>query len=789
MTENTDRGGGPMRLIWRLIFWSAVLAFFVLIAAGIGAWAAWRHFSENLPEITSLKDYRPPLVTRVLADDGRKIAEFYRERRILTPLEEMPDHLINAFVSAEDARFYEHPGVDLKSIVRAAIRNFEAGGVVQGGSTITQQVVKSFLLSPEKLYERKIKEAILAWRIEKRFSKKEILYLYLNQIYLGHGAYGVGAAAENYFGKPVKDLSLAECALLAGLPQAPSKYSPFHAMEKARTRQSYVLGRMVIDGYIIQEDADEAEKEALVIRPRRNFYRENAPNYAEHVRRYVEKNYGEDLLYTGGLTIYTAVNIPMQKMARKAIEKGLRDLDKRHAGYRGPFRNVAEEKRKAVLEELSERPPYLPEPAAGDICRGLVTGVQEKSGQVLVDLGFARGKIPFSKMKWAVKRAERKAKSARIADAVAPGDLIETRLEKQDKKTGGWILSLEQPPMAESAILCVEAGSGMVKAMVGGKDFSTSKFNRAIQARRQPGSAFKPIVYTAALDSGYTPATEILDTAFVLENTTETWMPKNYDRTFHGSVLVRRALARSMNLPTINIVRKIGVDRVIEYARKLGIESEMGPNLSLALGSTGVSLLELTNVYAVFANGGNRIAPVFVLRVEDRDGNVLEEAASTAEPVLSPDTAYLATSLLETVVNAGTATSIKALGRPVAGKTGTTNDLRDAWFMGFTRDFITGVWVGYDQERPLGKRETGGRAAAPIWLDFMTRAQKDLPIRGFEAPEGIVFAKIDAKTGLLPAPDSQKIIFECFKDGTVPTRRTPSAANITDTGQLLKLGM
>lgn len=774
--------------LFKIFSWLMALSLLAVVGMAVVAYGVYLHFCEGLPQITTLRDYRPPLITTVFADDGEKIAEFFKERRILVALKDMPDHLKKAFVSAEDSRFFTHPGVDIKSIIRAAIRNVEAGEVVQGGSTITQQVVKSFLLSPEKKFERKIREAILAYRLENSFSKEEILYLYLNQIYLGHGAYGVGAAAENYFGKAVKDLSLAECAMLAGLPQAPSQYSPFRHLDKARARQKYVLERMVIDGYITQKDADAAFSEALDIHPRPNFYIANAPHYAEYIRQYLAEKYGEETLYTGGLKVYTSVNIALQRMADRAVDKGLRELDQRHHGYRGPIRHLADNaERKRVLTELAEEREGTPL-AAGEVVQGVVMAVDASSESVMVALGAGEGRIRFSDMAWASKRQDRKAASGKPADMLAPGDLIWVGA-MEGPENGNWRLTLEQAPTTEGALVCIEPGSGQVKAMVGGRDFRASQFNRAIQAKRQPGSAFKPIVYTAALENGYTPATKILDTAFVYESANMTWMPKNYDRTFHGAVLLRTALAKSLNLPTINIVHDLGVHVVIDYAHRLGIPDKLEPNLSLALGTCGVSPLDLTAVYSVFANGGQRISPVFISRIEDRDGDILEESRQTAEQVIDPATAYLMTSLLESVVTSGTGQSVRKLGRPTAGKTGTTNDLRDAWFVGFTRDYITGVWVGYDQERPLGVKETGGRAASPIWLYFMEQAEAGLPIRDFEAPSGVVFAKIDGNSGLLPAPESRSVIFECFKEGTVPKRVTPSASSVTESEQLFKADM
>ncbi|QTA78124.1 Penicillin-binding protein 1A [Desulfonema limicola] len=772
-----------------IIFCIAGLLFFIAAAGtGLGGLAVYNHYSRGLPDISFLKKYRPAAITTVYSDDNQKIAEFYKERRIVVPYSEIPDMLIKAFVASEDARFFEHEGIDLKSIIRAALKNFEAGRVVQGGSTITQQVIKCFLLTPERKYERKIKEAILAFRIDKAFSKQDILYLYLNEIYLGHGAYGVAAAAENYFGKTLKELTLAESAILAGLPQAPSDYSPFRHFEEAKKRQQYVLNRMAELEFITRDQAEKAFNEELEIKPRRNWYIEHVPYYTEHVRRYVEAKYGQELLYKGGLKIYTAVNVDMQKAARKAVDKGLRELDKRHFGYRGPINNLKPDEIEPFLKNL-EKEQEDQALIQGDIVNAVVDNIDSKEREIRVFLGKDQGIISFNTMKWAGHKADRKAKTNNLAQALVPGDLIWVRLEQKNKDTGYWDLTLEQTPKTQSALICLESGTGHVKAMIGGRDFKSSQFNRAVQAKRQPGSAFKPIIYAAALDKGYTPATEIIDNVFIYQNAKMKWMPKNYDRKFYGPTLLRKALAKSRNLSTIQILNDIGVDYAVEYAKKLGIESELSPNLSLALGSSGVSLLELSTAYSVFNNKGFLIQPVFITKILDRDGNELEKAEITKKKVIEQSTAYLMTSLMESVVKEGTATKVRAINRPAAGKTGTTNNLHDAWFMGYTPDYIAGTWVGYDQEQSLGSKESGGRAAIPIWLDFMKEIHKDKPVKGFKAPKNVVFSKIDADTGLLPVPDTKKVIFECFKKGTVPTRYSRRSDSISEKDQFYKMEM
>ena len=768
---NAGRRSGRS-LLFRLICWVAVLGLLAILAAAGTAVALYLRLSENLPKIDSLADYRPPLVSTVYADDNRKIGEFYNERRIVVPLDQIPEMLCHAFIAAEDSRFYQHQGIDWVSIVRAFFANLEAGAIVQGGSTITQQVTKSFLLTPERSYVRKLKEAILAYRIERTFSKEEILFLYLNQIYLGNGAYGVAAAAENYFGKTLDQLDLAECAVLAGLPQAPSRYSPFRHPERARQRQRYTLQRMVEEGFITAKQSKAAMATELEIKPRRNWFFEHTPIYTEHVRRYVVERYGSERLLNDGLQIYTAVNVEMQQMARDAVEKGLHDLDKRQ-GYRGPIGHLDP---KAVSAWIAAHAgDALQE---GSIVQGVVTAVDDDAGRVKVHLGAHQGTLDIDEMRWArpfdTTVSTHSTRLHKPSQALKKGDLILVRIKQSGGDDPPRTLALEQEPKAESALLCLEAQTGYVKAMIGGRNFTASQFNRAVQARRQPGSAFKPIIYAAAIDKGYTPATVLIDAPVVYSDPEQgqIWKPKNYGQKFYGPISLRQALAHSRNVVTVKILSQIGIGYTIDYARKLGIESPIALDLSIALGSSGVSLLELVKAYAVFDNLGEQVEPVFVTRIVDRNGQVLEEASQERPRIIESSTAYLMTSLLESVVQEGTGARVKALGRPVAGKTGTTDDLYDAWFVGYTPHYVTGVWVGFDEESSLGVGETGSRAASPIWLDFMQAMLAGKPMEVFAVPEGVVFAQIDADSGLLPIPESRHVVYECFKEGTVPTETT-----------------
>ncbi len=663
--------------------WILVLCLVALLLTGAGM-AFYFTFIYDLPRLTTLKDYKPFTVTAVYSEDEVLIGEFSTERRIVVSLSQMPRLLVKAFVAAEDARFFTHRGVDYWRIIGAAFRNIEALEVVQGGSTITQQIAKSFFLTPEKSFIRKIKELILARRIEQYLTKNEILFLYLNQIYLGEGAYGVAAAAQTYFGKPVQNLSLAECAILAGLPPSPNNLSPLRHPQKARERQLYVLNRMLERQMILPEQARKAMNEEIRLKPKGMKTYIEAPYILEQVRQHVEQKYGTEMLYRGGLKIYTTINSKLQQAAQKAVLKGLEEYEAR----------------------------------------------------------------------------EKKA---------------------------------EDPDQVQGAMIALDPQTGYILAMVGGRDFSSSQFNRAIQARRQAGSAFKPIVYAAALDKGFTPATLIVDEPFVYDDMPgkEPWEPQNFDREFWGPITLRKALTFSRNVVTVKIAQSIGPRYLIDYAKNLGIRSKLEPNLSLGLGAANVSLLELTRAYGVFAAQGYRAEPLLISRIVDKDGNVLEEPDPSAVQVISPQTSFLLTSLLQSVIREGTGQRAKKLGRPAAGKTGTTNDTRDAWFIGYIpQGLVAGAWVGYDIERPLGTHETGAVAALPIWLEFMKEAVKEKRVENFKVPKGIVFVKIDAATGEpvgnLRWAKSGNTMFECFLEGTEPTYGLSTEEGTKQIGRELK---
>lgn len=641
--------------------------------------ASYFYFTHDLPSIESLKNYKPSTITKIYSEEGEVIGEFFYEKRVVISLDRVPNHLIQAFVAGEDARFFQHKGLDYLAILRALFKNIFSGEIVQGGSTITQQVVKSLLLSPERSLMRKIREAILAYRIEKYLTKEEILFLYLNQIYLGHGAYGISVAAENYFGKKIEELNIAEAALLAGLPQAPSKHSPYHHPQQAKKRQIYILNRMAEEGFISSSEAIKAAQIPYTIGNREAGASQELPSpsntshFVEYIRRYVEEKYGRDALYKKGLQVFTTIDLYTQKTAQEALEAGLKEIEKREK--------------------------Y---PSAG---------------------------MPF--------------------------------------------------PL-EGALICFDLETGYVRAMVGGRDFKKSQFNRATQARRQTGSAFKPIVYASALDKGFTPSSIIVDSPIIFEWGDKKWKPKNFEGKFSGPTTLRNALTHSINIVTVKIAQEVGINYIRDYAKKMGISSPLYGNLSMALGSSSLSLYELTKAYAVFANQGILFKPIFIKKILDRDGNLLEEnlplffsaESSEEEQVLTPQTAFLMTYLLQGVVQHGTGWRAKSLGRPVAAKTGTTDQFMDAWFIGYTPEFITGVWVGFDEESSLGENETGSRAASPIWVNFMSKILKNKPIREFPVPEGIEFMKIDPQTGQISL--GREGILECFKEGTAPPQKGSS---------------
>jgi len=639
----------------------------VLTAVLIGGAAGFVIFSVwDLPEVRTLEEYKPSITSRVYSDNNKLLAEFFLENRTPVVLADVPEMLIKALIATEDARFYNHHGLDPRGIARALYRNIRARKVLEGGSTLTQQLAKVLFLTPERSYTRKLKEMVLALRIEQRYTKREILSLYLNQIYFGSGAYGVEAAAQIYFGKSAKDLNTAECALLAGLPRSPKYYSPFKSPASALGRRAYVLNRMVAAGVITKIQAEDSKKSPLPIQTAIKIDGP-APYFVEYIRQKVEERFGSSILYSGGLNIYTSINDDLQKYAEQAVAAGLSKIEARH------------------------------------------------------------------------KKSERH--------------------------------------QLQAALVAIEPATGRIRAMVGGRDYNQSQFNRAWQALRQPGSAFKPIIFAAALDRGFGASDLLDDSPLTIKlDRNKNWTPENFTHTYQGAVTLRRALSQSLNVPTIRLLEKIGVDETIRYVRKLGIKSVMNPYLSLALGSSDVTLLELTATYAVFANHGVRLSPVSILSISDNPGRVLYLNDTLPTQAIRPETAYLATNLLKGVVERGTGWKARELGRPVAGKTGTTNDYRDAWFIGYTPSLVAGVWVGYDDQTSIGTKETGARAALPIWLEFMKKATVDTEPEDFPAPEGIIFKQVDPTTGLLSTDNCKYSIREAFLPGTEPRKYCDESA-------------
>ncbi|MDD5434231.1 MAG: PBP1A family penicillin-binding protein [Nitrospira sp.] len=754
------------RVLFVIVF---VIAFSIAVSAALAG--VFFFSSRNLPSVKSLREYTPSLVTRVYSDDNRIIGEFYVEKRVLVPLKAIPLYLKEAVIAIEDDRYYSHKGLDYRGIARAMWVNLIHLDIKQGGSTITQQLAKNLFLSPDQNFMRKIKEAILAKRIENVLSKDEILELYLNQIYLGRGAYGVQAAAFMYFGKDVRDLTLPEAALLAGIIRSPSEYSPYAHPERAKSRQKVVLKRMLDQGYITDDQYKRSFKRDIFLKKPEKL-EELAPYFVEYVRQYVMSKYGAEKVYKGGLNIYTTVDYDLQKVATASVKEGLRALDKRQ-GFRGPLSHKSQSEIKEWLGgengDLSQS-DLLP----GDIVQGIV--IKTSAESATVKAGRLVGDISLENMSWASKRLSgtgfRKVsfiEKATAADILKVGDLVYVKVISV--KNNSATLSLEQEPLVNGALMSIDPMTGYVKAMVGGFDFKKSEFNRAVQSRRQPGSAFKPFVYGAAIDKGFTAATVIDDSPirFKIPGWDKDWTPENYDGKFFGPMTLRDALAYSRNVISIKLAERTGIDNVINFARQAGIKDNLERNLSLALGSSGLSLIELTSAYGVIANQGVRVEPVYIKYITNSSGSILERTTPAEEEVLNRQTTYILANMMEDVIQKGTARSARSLGKTLAGKTGTTNDFTDAWFVGFAPNIVTGTWVGFDDIRTLGRGETGARAALPIWISYMRTALEHIPPAAFQMPEDISLVKIDPYNGLLASPGLTDFTVEVFKKGTEPT--------------------
>ncbi|MBU1740587.1 MAG: transglycosylase domain-containing protein [Proteobacteria bacterium] len=847
--------------------WVLRLFLIFLLVGEMGFFVGMVYVSRDIPSLRSIKDYRPFLITTVYANDRRTIiAEFYRERRILIPLAQSKNPspalkmLQDAFVAAEDAKFWVHAGISPRAILRAALANIQAGSIVQGGSTITQQVAKMLILTPRKTFTRKLREAVLAYHIEQQLTKNEILHIYLNQVYLGYGSYGVESAAENYFGKTVHQLTLPEVALLAGLTKAPGNDSPPDCLNKrirrclrqkrrgcdpsdrrwldqakrtclheAKKRQLYVLERMVTEGKISREQYDQARNSKIVwasdddrpsaggrpgednviyIRRRRSKFQTFAPYFVEHVREYLINKYGKHRVETDGLKVYTTVDIKLTTEARRAITKGLHEYDERKNGYRGPrpkldsvwlrrrpwrWRKIAEQIK--AMDRIASDKDWRP----GQIKTARITGFDPRRKKYTARLGAVQGVIPYQHWKWAISVDHNSSPywyfiqrrwypewRRKNHTPVLKGDVVLVRLVKK-QPDGSWVLHLTQEltrkppdgpdwglnqPEIQSALVSIQTKTGHVKVLIGGRSWQVTQLNRAThpQAVRQPGSSFKPFIYTTGLlHNIFTPASPVFDgkIAYKHKGGSETWRPSNYDHKHLGWITYRQSIQRSRNLSTIWILDRVGPDRVIQVAKKFGITTPLINDLSLGLGASDVHLFELTRAYSVFANGGRLIEPVMILKVVDRHGKVLEEVQpQPGLEAIDPATNYLMVTLLRAVVTGGTGARANKLKQFACGKTGTTNKHIDAWFMGFTPRLVTGVWVGHDEPRnKLGRGETGGKTALPIWLAFMQQAVGSDPIEPFPRPSGVVSASVRVRLG--PGQGKLTTVSDVFKAGHV----------------------
>lgn len=783
------------RRLMRKFFIACLSIGFVGAIVGLGliVWVLF-YFGDDLPDYTKLKNYEPPIVTRVYSAGGNLMAEFATEKRVFVPIDSMPDSVKNAFLSAEDQHFMIHPGIDFMGVARAIITNVKNRGTdrrLVGASTITQQVAKNFLLTNEVSFERKIKEAILAFRLEKAFSKEKILELYLNEIYLGRGAYGVAAAALEYFNKTLDELTISEMAYLAALPKAPNNYQPNTNYEGAIERRDWVVERMREDGHITREEADEAKAAAIKVRERDRSQFISAPYFSEQVRREVRKLYGEDSLYEGGLIVHASVDAEMQKIAEQALRDGLTEYDMRHGWHSEPL---------ATIEDLSDWENKL---RAVESPAGLGNwdkAVILESGDQQATIGLPTGEkgiITYNKMKWAAKRISdfRTAGAPATVDALLKKGEVHI-VERTDETVDDLpVYYLRQIPEVQGALLALDPNTGRVLAMVGGFSQDRSEFNRATQAQRQPGSAFKPIIYTAALENGFTPATLILDAPFVYDQGPglPKWRPKNYTNEFYGPTPLRVGIEKSRNLMTVRLANYIGMDKVVEMADRLNVDNNLRRMLSMSLGAGETTLLRMASAYGTIGNGGKKIIPTFIDRIQDREGHTIfkhdnrscpncgpliswddqqtPQVADVRAQILDPRHAYQMTSIMEGVVQRGTGVKLRSIGHPIAGKTGTTNDSKDTWFIGFTPNLVVGAYVGFDQPRPMGNKETGSRVAVPIVNNFFETVLKDVPPVPFKAPDGIRRVQVNAETGTRAMPGDQNIIWENFIAGTEPTTR------------------
>ncbi len=765
------------------VFFFAVIVFVVLISS------LWE-YSAQLPDYHQLEKYQPPVTTRLFAGDGQLMMEYAAEKRLFVPVEKIPERVKNAFIAAEDKNFYTHSGIDYMGIMRAVlgnIKNIGRGRRPAGASTITQQVAKNFLLSSEVSYTRKIKEAILATRMEQAFTKNHILELYLNEIYLGNRSYGVAAAALNYFGKSLDELSIEEAAYLAALPKGPNNYNPKTKHDAAVIRRNWVIGRMLEDGYITQKEAEKAQAAPLETIDNRKEFVDNAQYFSEEVRRRVSKDFGDDALYEGGLIIRTTLDPKLQNIATKVFREEIKNYDRRH-GFRGAVANIE------LGEGWQERLEKIDMPKGADSTwkTAVVTEVSANQAEIET-LDGQKGLIPLSLLSWAGKTLKNQAIGVApksVADVLKKGDVIyvEPVGEKElaSKKLAKGSYELRQVPDVDGGLVALDPHTGKVLAIVGGYSFQKSQFNRATQAKRQTGSSFKPIVYLAALDNGYSPNDLILDAPFVLDQGPglPKWKPTNYSPKFYGLTTFRQGIEKSRNLMTVRLAQDLGMAKVADYAKKMGVNDHLPHLLSMSLGAGETRVIDLAAAYAMIVNGGKKITPYFIERIQDRTGKTIlkqnkqecpscnmevwedipaPELADNREQVIDPLSAYQMTSIMEGVATRGTAARLRGIGKHLAGKTGTTNENQEAWFGGFTPDLVVMVYVGFDEPRTLGKRETGAASALPIFNAFMKEAlagEADIP---FRIPSGIKLVRINYETGKPAAPGDTVVITEALK--------------------------
>ncbi|MEH2627338.1 penicillin-binding protein 1A [Bradyrhizobium sp. AZCC 1719] len=807
-----------MRLLVRFVgflFTAGTVVFLVGVAGVAGA--IW-HFSRDLPDYSQLQDYEPPVMTRIHASDGALLGEYSKERRLYLPIQAVPKLVTNAFLAAEDKNFYEHGGIDFTGMARAAVayvQNFGSNKRPQGASTITQQVAKNFLLTNEVSFTRKIKEALLAMRIERAYSKDRILELYLNEIYLGLGAYGIAAASLVYFDKSVNELTVAEAAYLAALPKAPGTLHPVRSRDRSIERRNYVIDRLLENGWIKQADADKARKEPLVVASRSNAAHTFAGEYfAEEVRRDIFERYGEKKLYEGGLSVRATLDPKLQVMARKAMAAGLVKFDEAQ-GWRGAMSKLDISGdwgvKLAEIKSLSDISPWR---------MAVVLETSDQSARIGFqpgrELGGAiskerqTGLITLDGVRWAkpVAAARGKPATASVSQILSPGDVIyaDPLFDKEGKPVEGQY-RLRQLPEVSGALVAMDPWTGRVVAMVGGFSFDQSQFNRATQAYRQPGSTFKPLVYSAAIDNGYTPATIMIDGPIEIDQGqgNGVWRPDNFSvGSYKGPITLRDALKQSLNTVTVRLAQDVGMPLIGEYAKRFGVYEELPNYLSYSLGAGETTVMRMVTAYSMFANGGRRVKPTLIDRIQDRYGRTIfrhdqrecrgcdapggwknqpePQLVDRREQVLDSLTAYQITSMLEGVVQGGTATIMREVGKPIAGKTGTTSDAKDVWFVGFSPDLVVGLYLGYDKPRTLGRAAQGGRIAAPIAKDFMKLALADKPPTPFKVPPGIRLVRIDSKSGMRPTPgDTGRTVLEAFKPGTAPPENyMPAPVGVAD---------